>query len=93
MDKQDVEKRLLGWLRRARRCRLDDRHLRIKKARPKQFSDNGVHIHGIESFWSFTKRRLAKFNGVTKNFNLHLKEPGLKLRARPRCPTRRKRQN
>ena len=31
-------------------------------------------VNGIESFWSFTKRRLAKFNGVTKNFDLHLKE-------------------
>ena len=51
-----------------------DRHLRIKKARPKAFSKNGVHINGIESFWSFTKRRLAKFNGVSKNFDLHLKE-------------------
>jgi transposase-like protein len=51
-----------------------DRHLRIKKARPKTFSENGVHINGIESFWSFTKRRLAKFNGVSKNFDLHLKE-------------------
>lgn len=53
-----------------------DRHLRINKAygRPTRFSENGVHINGIESFWSFTKRRLAKFNGVTKNFDLHLKE-------------------
>jgi len=51
-----------------------DRHLRIRKARPKQFSDNGVHINGIESFWSLTKRRLAKFNGVSRNFELHLKE-------------------
>ena len=51
-----------------------DRHLRIKKARPKQFSDNGMHISGIESFRSFTKRRRAKFNGVSKNFELHLKE-------------------
>ena len=51
-----------------------DRHLRIKKARPKAFSKNGVHINGIESFWSFTKRRLARFNGVSKNFELHLKE-------------------
>ncbi|HEX3033903.1 MAG TPA: IS1595 family transposase, partial [Thermodesulfobacteriota bacterium] len=33
------------------------------------------HINGIESFWSFAKRRLQKFNGVSKkNFNLHLKE-------------------
>jgi len=22
------------------------------------------HVNGIESFWSFTKRRLAKFNGL-----------------------------
>lgn len=33
-----------------------------------------VTVNGIESFWSFTKRRLAKFNGVKKNFELHLKE-------------------
>jgi transposase len=33
------------------------------------------HINGIESFWSFAKRRLQKFNGVsTRTFNLHLKE-------------------
>lgn len=51
-----------------------DRHLRIRKARPKTFSKNGIHINGIESFWSFTKRRLAKFNGVSANFELHLKE-------------------
>ena len=51
-----------------------DQHMRIKKARPKAFSENGVHINGIESFWSFTKRRLAKFNGVSKNFDHHLKK-------------------
>ena len=52
-----------------------DRHLRIKKARPTAFSKNGVHINGIESFWSFVKRRLAKFNGVPPaTFELHLKE-------------------
>ena len=33
-----------------------------------------MHINGIESFWSFTKRRLKKFNGVKVNFELHLKE-------------------
>lgn len=43
-----------------------DRHLRIKKAQPKTFSQNGVQISGIESFWSYTKRRLARFNGVSK---------------------------
>lgn len=33
------------------------------------------HINGIESFWSFAKRRLQKFNGVPSHtFYLHLKE-------------------
>ena len=49
-----------------------DRHLRINKS--KHFAENGVHINGVESFWSFTKRRLEKFNGVKANFELHLKE-------------------
>lgn len=35
----------------------------------------GDHINGIESFWSFAGRRLAKFNGIsTTTFPLHLKE-------------------
>lgn len=33
-----------------------------------------LQVNGIESFWSFTKRQLAKFNGVSVNFELHLKE-------------------
>ncbi|ARN78157.1 IS1595 family transposase [Nonlabens spongiae] len=50
-----------------------NKHYRIDKS--KSFSNrHGVHINGIESFWSFTKRRLAKFNGVKKTFDLHLKE-------------------
>ena len=53
-----------------------DKHLRIRKTidGETRYVRNGVHINGIESFWSFTKRRLAKFNGVKKNFSLHLKE-------------------
>jgi transposase len=53
-----------------------DAHLRLNKAygHPTRFAENGVHINGIESFWSFTKRRLAKFNGVRRNFEFHLKE-------------------
>jgi len=27
---------------------------------------DGTHINGVESFWSWTKRRLNKFNGVNK---------------------------
>lgn len=53
-----------------------DKHLRIRKTINGETKHvrNGVHINGIESFWSFTKRRLAKFNGVKANFELHLKE-------------------
>jgi len=33
------------------------------------------HVNGIESFWSYAKRRLLKFNGIHKaKFLLHLKE-------------------
>jgi transposase-like protein len=49
-----------------------DKHFRINKS--KHFASKGVHVNGIEAFWSFTKRRLAKFNGVKKNFKFHLKE-------------------
>ena len=53
-----------------------DRHLRLKKyyADRTWFADGELHINGIESFWSFAKRRLAKFNGTTRNFELHIKE-------------------
>lgn len=50
-----------------------DKHVRIKK-HSEGFAQKQRHINGIESFWSFTKRRLAKFYGVKKNFELHLKE-------------------
>lgn len=53
-----------------------DKHFRVNHGE-NEFSKGkgtGVHINGIENFWSFTKRRLAKFNGVKKNFDLHLKE-------------------
>lgn len=50
------------------------KHKRINHS--KQYSDRkGNHVNGIENFWSFAKRRLAKFNGVSrKTFLLHLKE-------------------
>jgi transposase-like protein len=39
------------------------------------FAVDAIHINGIESFWSFAKRRLQKFNCVpTRTFYLHLKE-------------------
>lgn len=51
-----------------------DKHLRVNHGKSEFSKGEWVHINGIENFWSFTKRRLAKFNGVKKNFPLHLKE-------------------
>ena len=40
-----------------------------------EFARGKNHVNGIESFWSFAKRRLAKLNGVASHkFNLYLKE-------------------
>lgn len=40
-----------------------------------EFANSQSHINGIESFWSYAKRRLQKFNGVpAETFYLHLKE-------------------
>jgi len=50
------------------------KHHRIRH-QDDQFADGGVHINGIESFWSFSKRRLAKFNGIPNaSFPAFLKE-------------------
>jgi len=51
-----------------------DKHFRVNHGNNEFSKGNGIHINGIENFWSFTKRRLAKFNGVKKNFELHLKD-------------------
>jgi transposase len=51
-----------------------EKHLRVSHG-TNQFADGTNHINGIESFWSFAKRRLQKFNGLpTHTFYLHLKE-------------------
>ena len=40
-----------------------------------EFATRKSHINGIESFWSFAKRRLVKFQGISQlTFYLHLKE-------------------
>lgn len=50
------------------------KHKRINHS--KTYSNSrGTHVNGIENFWSFAKRRMAKFNGVSrKTLLLHLKE-------------------
>lgn len=48
-----------------------------------EFARGKNHVNGIESFWSFAKRRLAKFNGLTnKHFFLHLKESEFRFNHR-----------
>lgn len=50
------------------------KHFRINHS-DDVFAIGDVHINGIESFWSYAKRRLQKFNGVLpRTFYLHLKE-------------------
>jgi len=50
------------------------KHYRVNHS-ANQFANGQSHVNGIESFWSFAKRRLQKFNGVpAATFHLHLKE-------------------
>jgi transposase-like protein len=50
------------------------KHYRVNHG-DNEFANSKTHINGIESFWSFAKRRLQKFNGVpVATFYLHLKE-------------------
>ena len=40
-----------------------------------EFARGKSHVNGIENFWSYAKRRLAKFNGYASDkFHIHLKE-------------------
>jgi len=50
------------------------KHKRVNHS--KQYSNRvGTHINGIENFWGFSKQRLAKFHGLSRQiFYLCLKE-------------------
>jgi len=51
-----------------------DKHLRVDHGN-NEFARGNAHVNGIESFWSYAKRRLVQFNGVPRHtFYLHLKE-------------------
>ena len=62
------------------------RHHRINKYYLRDrtvFSENGVHINGIESFWSYAKRRHQKFNGLRRSsFPTFLKETEFRFNTR-----------
>ena len=58
------------------------KHLRVHHGED-EFVNDKSHINGIESFWSYAKRRLVKFNGVPKQtFYLHLKETEFRFNHR-----------
>lgn len=53
-----------------------------------EFSREGmIHINGIESFWSFAKRRLVKFNGIhQRDFPIYLLETEWRFNHRHALP-------
>ena len=61
-----------------------DRHYRVNHGENEFSKGHGVPINGIESFWSFAKRRLRKFNGLARHtFDLHLKECEWRWKKKP----------
>jgi transposase len=58
------------------------KHFRVNHGN-NEFVRGSKHVNGIESFWSFAKRRLQQFNGVPKHtFYLHLKETEFRFNHR-----------
>ena len=59
-----------------------DKHYRVHHGND-EFARGSTHINGIESFWSYAKRRLARFNGIRHtHFILHLKETEFRFNYR-----------
>ena len=57
-----------GWTSYDALAVYDFNHKRVRHEDNEFSSGDGNHINGIENFWSFAKRRLAKFNGIRKTF-------------------------
>jgi len=48
-----------------------------------EFVRGKSHVNGIESFWSYAKRRLSKFNGIPSHkFHIYLKECEFRFNTR-----------
>jgi transposase-like protein len=57
------------------------KHYRINHSQ--EFAKNNNHINGIESFWSYVKRKMRKHNGIARNkFYLYLKEAEFRFNNR-----------
>lgn len=42
-------------------------HKKVKHTEDEFARPDGTHINGVESYWSWVKRRLSKFNGIPKH--------------------------
>lgn len=50
-------------------------HKKVKHDENEFAREDGTHINGVESYWSWVKRRLAKFNGIPRaQFASHMLE-------------------
>jgi len=59
-----------------------EKHFRVHHGK-NEFARWRQHINWIESFWSFTKRRISKFNWIRKDFfDLYLKESEFRYNVR-----------
>lgn len=59
-----------------------EKHYRVFHGK-NEFARGKQHVNGIESFWSFTKRRLRKFNWIQRRYFLyHLKESEFRYNVR-----------
>ena len=59
-----------------------EKHYRVHHG-ANEFARGKQHINGIESFWSYTKRRFIKFNGIKREyFYYYLKESELRYNCR-----------
>ncbi len=59
-----------------------EKHYRVHHGK-NEFARGKQHINGIESFWSYAKRRLRKFNGIRNDkFIFHLKETEFRFNYR-----------
>lgn len=59
-----------------------EKHYRVFHGK-NEFVRGKQHVNGIESFWSFTKRRLRKFNWIQRQYFLyHLKESEFRYNVR-----------
>ena len=50
-------------------------HKKVKHTENEFAREDGTYINGVELYWSWVKRRLARFNGISKkDFQNHMLE-------------------